>query len=121
MQSAPSAKILSFARGRARRVARELVALEHSLDVEELGVGGVLRLRRSIRDALAREIDRRVRLLAELGGAIAFGDRLRGAIERACATYTLRQTARADIGERVVAGVEVAWVRALFDLERAAA
>lgn len=108
--------VLSFARGRARHVARELIDLEFRLDVEELTASGALRLQRWERDVLRREIGVRVRDLARLAHALHAEDAVRGAIERTCGCYVAR-LAHADDPDDAPAP-EIEWAQALSDLER---
>lgn len=113
MRGAP-AIVLSFARGRARRVARELVELEFRLDVEALTGSGALRLIRPQRDELRREIDRRVRVLAALVPELDPADALRRLIEHACRAYHARG-AQAEPAR----DPEIDWALALHALELA--
>jgi hypothetical protein len=106
-----SAMILSFARGRARRVARELIELEFRLDVDAITAYGALALLRTEREGLLREVDAHVRDLAALALELDPADALRSAIDRACACYVARRDGRFDR--------EIAWVRSLRILEGA--
>jgi hypothetical protein len=117
MSWAAGAIVLSFARGRARHVARELVDLEFRMDVESLTANGALRLLRPQRDQLRREIERCVRLLGELAMELDPADALRQLIERTCRSYHARGAAHADGRE----SPEIAWALALHDLETATA
>lgn len=112
-----SAIVLSFARGRARRVARELVDLEFRLDVEQLTGSGALRLLRPQREALRREIDRRVRTLAALAADLDPRDALRSTIEHACRCYR----ARGILSIEGSHDPEIDWALALRALELATA
>lgn len=116
MGSTKPGMVLSFARGRARRVARELIELEFRLDVEELTADGALRLLRTERDLLRREIGVRVRELARLGSDLGKTDPVRGAIERTCGCYVARLACADDPEEGPEPEIE--WALALCELER---
>ena len=118
MSWAPSnGMVLSFARGRARRIARELIDLEFQLDVEELTVNGALRLLRAHRDVLRREIDRRIRTLAELLPALDPADALRAVIADTCRSYHARRAVALEDEPNP----EIDWALALHALEIAVA
>lgn len=108
-----TAMVLSFARGRARHVVRELVELDFRRDVEELAAHGALLPPRRRRVAIRDAIDARIRVLANLLPELAPDDVLRAAIERACAAYAARAPSSID--------GEIAWTIALHDLGTLAA
>lgn len=114
---AAPAMVLSFARGRARHVARELVDLEFRLDVEQITASGAIRLVRTERDQLRRALEQRLALLATLAEEMHESDALRGAIFVARAAYERRGAI--VLGRSFgLADPEIVWARALFALEQ---
>lgn len=136
MPNATRGMVLSFSRGRARHVAREVIDLEFRLDVEALTAGATMRVLRTERVLLLRELARRIGLLAQLARDLDETDALREAIERTCECHEARGLRRAR--SRWAAGAaarwaspeastgaslddqELAWALALRDLEQAA-
>jgi hypothetical protein len=116
MSFSRSGMVLSFARGRARHVARTLIDLEFRLDVEELTANGALRLLRPTSDVLRREIGERLRELASLAHTLDSEDAVRGAIERTCGCYVARLAWEHDPDEGPPPEIE--WAQALSELER---
>lgn len=115
MRAGGSAMVLSFSRGRARRVARELLELEFRLDLEAMKAPA-LRSRTGTReDTLRRDVERCLHELASLSQELDGEDVLRGAIVRACGCYD----ARARTGAARGSAADVSWALSLRELEHA--
>jgi hypothetical protein len=108
--------VLSFARGRARQVARALVSLEFERDRNALHASRSFWFGRGRKRMLQREIDRRVHELIAISKQLDPDDPITIAIERVRACHGSRPV---TFGHRAPnhAG-EVAWTEALHDLER---
>lgn len=115
MRAGGSAMILSFARGRARRVARELLELEFQLDLQAMKTPARRGPLRSHEDALRRDVARCVHQLAALSQELDHDDVLRGAIHRACVCYD----ACVQAGMPRSSAVDVSWALSLRELENA--
>ncbi|AKF07205.1 hypothetical protein [Sandaracinus amylolyticus] len=115
MRFGQTAMVLSFARGRARHVARQLLDLEFRLDLEALTTPAGLRPLRTYEHELRREIARCVRDLERLADTLDLKDALREAIVRTCDCYDARILTRAAPGS----DADVSWALSLRELEHA--
>lgn len=115
MRAGGSAMVLSFARGRARRVARDLLELEFRLDLEAMKTPARRGPLRSQEYALRRDVDRCVHQLAALSLELDHDDVLRGAIDRACICYD----ACVRAGAARSSAADVSWALSLRELENA--